>query len=51
MFEVMLETIRHVYWTYSDIACAAYPLKNTDTIADDGDYDMNSCLFLILNTV
>jgi len=46
-----LETLRTVYWIYADISCAAYPLKNVDTISDDGTIDTNSVLYIILNTV
>ena len=51
IFFYILERIRINYWTYANIACAAYPLNNIDSIAVDGSTDTNSCLYIILNTV
>ncbi|CAF0724642.1 unnamed protein product [Brachionus calyciflorus] len=48
IFIFILEAIREVYWVYADISCAAYPLKNVDTISQDGSIDSKSVLYLIL---
>ena len=51
IFFYILETIREVYWVYADISCAAYPLKNIDTISQNGKIDTKSVLYLILEKV
>jgi hypothetical protein len=51
IFIFILERIRFNYWNYANISCAAYPLDNIDSIAIDGSTDMNSCLYIVLNTV
>ena len=43
--------MRQVHWTYADVTCATYPLKDIDSIAEDGSFDTHSCLNIILNTV
>jgi hypothetical protein len=51
IFFFILETKREVYWVYANISCAAYPLKDVDTISKSGHIDTKSALHLILNKV
>lgn len=49
LFFCILKRIRNVYWVYTDISCAAYPLANIDTIREDGTFDSDSVLYSIVN--
>lgn len=51
IFFFVLETKREIYWVYANISCAAYPLKDVDTISETGKIDTKSVLHLILNKV
>ena len=42
---------RKTYWLYADVSCAAYMLKDVDTIADNGKMNDLSALYLIVNGV
>ena len=50
-FEYMVQKTEKINWLYSDITCAAIPLKNIDTILEDGTIDKNSALYLVVNGV
>lgn len=47
----MMENLRKFYWIYADISCAAYPLRNIDSIQADGNIDLNSAIHLLVNSV
>lgn len=42
---------RKIYWVYADVSCAAYLLKDVDTIGDDGKMNDLSALHLVVNGV
>ena len=42
---------RKTYWVYADVSCAAYLLKDVDTIGDDGKMNELSALHLVVNGV
>jgi len=44
MFFFILDYTREIYYVYADVLCAAYPMKNIDTIMDDGRIDRKSAL-------
>ncbi len=46
-----MEKMRTVYWVYTDISCAAYPLSIIDTISENGTTNSNSVLYSIVNSV
>lgn len=51
IFNHILEVKRKIYWVYADISCAAYLLRDVDTINDDGKTNDLSALYLIVNGV
>ncbi len=51
MFNFLLEMSRKTYWVYADVSCAAYLLKDVDTIGDDGKMNELSSLHLVVNGV
>lgn len=51
IFDYFLKIKRKTVWLYADIYCSAYPLKEIDTISEDGSIDPQSSLHLIVNGV
>lgn len=49
MFQFILMQQRKLIWKYADITCGAYPLDTVDTIAEDGNTDTTSALYLVCN--
>ena len=48
MYEHILEKIRQVMWIYGKVTCAGYPLKDIDTISENGEINKNSVLNIVV---
>lgn len=46
-----MEVTRKPYWVYADISCAAYLLREVDTISDNGTINTYSALHLVVHGV
>jgi hypothetical protein len=46
-----LEETRDVKWRYGDVTCAAYQLRNLDSIDENGKTDFTSPLMILTNSV
>jgi transient receptor potential cation channel subfamily V protein 5 len=51
MFQFILEKQRQVWFTYGEISCGTYPMATIDTIAEDGNTDTTSAIYLVVNGV
>ena len=46
-----MESKKNECWIYADVSCAVYPLDNIDTVSINGDCDVSSALYSIMNSV
>jgi hypothetical protein len=51
IFNYLLEVNRKTYWVYADISCAAYLLREVDTISENGTINTYSALHLVVHGV
>lgn len=50
IYDYILEETRDVKWKYADVTCVSYPLRNLDSIDENGRTDFTSPLMILTNS-